>query len=164
MVNIMISPGAGKTTLLEKTMDMTKSRLSVGVIEGDLATAQDAAMIQKAVRCFDLDSLDLLIVENVGNLVCPAEFNLGKDVRVTLLSTAEGNDKISKYPLIFRKSDLLLLNKTDLLPYTDFSVEKFYRDVGQINSRFTVMEISARTGQGIEEWCKWLENKSRLKG
>lgn len=186
MINIMSSPGAGKTTLLERTIELLKDRVNIGVIEGDLATAQDAEriagkgvpvvqintnggchldaqMINKTLVNFNLEDLDLMIVENVGNLVCPAEFNLGEDLRVVLLSTTEGNDKVTKYPVIFKQSHLLLVNKIDLLPYTDFSMDRLYQDSKFINPELTVMETSARTGEGIEEWCLWLEKlcKSR---
>ena len=186
MINVMSSPGAGKTTLLEKTIDILKDKLRMGVIEGDLATAQDAEriaekgvpvvqintnggchldanMIAKTLVNFDLDNLDLMIVENVGNLVCPAEFNLGEDLRVSLLSTTEGNDKITKYPVLFRQSHLLIVNKLDLVPYTDFNMERLYTDAKLINKDIEILETSARTGQGIEEWCAWLEKASKSK-
>ncbi len=186
MINVMSSPGAGKTTLLEKTIDILKDKIRIAVIEGDLATAQDAEriaekgvpvvqintnggchldanMIAKTLGNFDLDNLDLMIIENVGNLVCPAEFNLGEDLRVSLLSTTEGNDKITKYPVIFRQSHLLIVNKIDLVPYTDFSMERLYNDAKLINSALEILETSARTGQGIEEWCAWLEKASKSK-
>jgi hydrogenase nickel incorporation protein HypB len=186
MINIMSAPGAGKTTLLEKTIDLLKDKLKLAVIEGDLATAQDAdriakkgvpvvqintnggchldaRMIRDKLELFDLDDLELVIVENVGNLVCPAEFDLGEDLRVVVLSTAEGNDKVTKYPVIFRQSHVLLVNKMDLIPFTDFNIERLHQDSQLVNKGLMVMEVSARTGQGIKEWCVWLEKTSRSK-
>jgi hydrogenase nickel incorporation protein HypB len=186
MINMMSSPGAGKTTLLEKSIDLLKDKLKLAVIEGDLATAQDAeriakkgvpvvqintnggchldaGMIKEKLALFDLDDLELVIVENVGNLVCPAEFDLGENLRVVVLSTAEGNDKVTKYPVIFRQSHVLLVNKIDLIPYTDFDLARLFQDAEMINQDLKIMEISARTGQGIKEWCRWLEKASRLK-
>ncbi|MBS4024386.1 MAG: hydrogenase nickel incorporation protein HypB [Clostridia bacterium] len=186
MINIMSAPGAGKTTLLEKSIDLLKNNLKLAVIEGDLATALDAEriakkgvpviqintnggchldarMIGEKLELFDLDDLDLVIVENVGNLVCPAEFDLGEDLRIVVLSTAEGNDKVTKYPVIFRQSHVLLVNKIDLIPFTDFTLERLYQDSQLVNKDLLVMEASARTGQGIKEWCEWLEKASRSK-
>jgi hydrogenase nickel incorporation protein HypB len=180
VINIMSSPGAGKTTLLERTLTALKDRYKIGVIEGDVATTADAQRIEKlgvpvvqintgsachldgsmvrgALEEFDLKSLDLLIVENVGNLVCPAEFKLGEDKKVMLLSVAEGDDKPLKYPLMFHESSVLLINKLDLLPYTDFDLEKARRDSLSINPKLDVFPLSCRTGEGLAGWYGWLE-------
>ncbi|QGG48465.1 hydrogenase nickel incorporation protein HypB [Heliorestis convoluta] len=182
LLNLMSSPGAGKTTVLEKTLPLFKERLAVAVIEGDIATLRDAeriaalkvpvvqinthgachldaTMIQSVLDQFDLDQLDLLIAENVGNLVCPAEFDLGEAAKVVLLSTTEGNDKIPKYPLMFREADGLLINKIDLLPFTDFSLEEVARDLKKINPLLPTFPVSARTGEGLEAWIDWLLTK-----
>lgn len=180
VINIMSSPGAGKTTLLEKTLAALKGKYNIGVIEGDIATTADAERIEKTgvpvvqintdgachldgsmirgvLDEFDLVNLDLLIVENVGNLVCPAEFKVGEDMKVMLLSVAEGDDKPLKYPLMFHESSALVINKVDLLPYTDFNLEKAMRDSLSINPKLAVLPLSARTGEGIEGWYGWLE-------
>ena len=182
VINLMSSPGAGKTTLLEKTIALLKDNMKIAVIEGDVATTADAlriektgvpavqintgnlchldgSMVRSALSEFDLKSLDLLIVENVGNLVCPAEFNVGEDCKVMLLSTAEGDDKPLKYPLMFHESSALVINKTDLIPYTNFSLEKARRDALSINPKLAVFPLSCRTGEGLEEWCGWLRGR-----
>jgi hydrogenase nickel incorporation protein HypB len=184
VLNLMSGPGAGKTTLLERTAEAMKGRLKVAVIAGDLETRRDADRIgahgipviqintkgachieahQIAQACDQLDiaGLDLLIIENVGNLVCPAEFDLGESSRAMILSCAEGHDKPGKYPLMFRESQLLLLNKVDLLPHVDFSIEAAVQDARSLNPHIEVIQISARTGQGLEEWFRWLESKAR---
>lgn len=187
VVNLMSSPGSGKTTILEKTIEFLGDRLKLGVIEGDLYTDQDARRIeQKGVRVIQIntegachldagmvgkafaelptDDLDLLFIENVGNLVCPAEFDLGEDFKAVVISTTEGNDKPLKYPLIFREARVILLNKIDLLPYTDFSLERFREDLAQINPTAPVFLVSGRTGQGIKEWNEWLLGEVRARG
>lgn len=181
VINVMSSPGAGKTTLLEKTLAALKDKYNIGVIEGDVATTADAERIEKlgvpvvqintgsachldgsmirgALDEFDLESLDMLIVENVGNLVCPAEFNLGEDHKVMLLSVAEGDDKPLKYPLMFRESSALVINKVDLIPYTNFDMDKAMRDSLSINPRLEVFPLSCRTGEGLDGWLGWLES------
>lgn len=185
-INLMSSPGSGKTTLLEKTIDALADQLHMAVIEGDLYTDQDAqriekrgvkvvqintdgtchldaGMVERAFKEIAYDGLQLLFVENVGNLVCPAEFNLGEDLRVVLATTTEGNDKITKYPLIFREAKAVVLNKIDLLPYTDFSLERFQEDVKRINPQARIFMISGRTGQGIDKWTQWLLEEVRYK-
>jgi len=180
VINIMSSPGAGKTTLLEKTLAALKDKYRIGVIEGDVATAADAeriealgvpvvqintgemchldgSMIREALPEFDLKALDLLIVENVGNLVCPAEFKVGEDHKVMLLSVAEGDDKPKKYPLMFHESSVLIINKTDLLPYTNFDMAKATSDSLGINPRLSIYPVSCRTGEGLDAWYGWLE-------
>lgn len=191
LVNIMSSPGAGKTTLLEKTLPKLKERVRVAIIEGDIATTRDAdrisaqgvtavqlntngschldaRMIYQAIEKLNLAQLDLIIVENIGNLVCPAEFNLGEDLRVVLLSTTEGNDKIVKYPLMFREAQILVVNKTDLLPYTDFDLKELEQDALTINPDLQIHYVSARQGQGIDEFAGQLADyalkKAALKG
>ena len=179
VINLMSSPGAGKTSLLEQTIDRVRERIRLGVIEGDIQSARDAErvagkgvpavqietagachldgrMVREAARAFDLDNLDLLVVENVGNLVCPAEFNLGEHARVMILSVTEGDDKPMKYPLMFQLSNALIINKIDLLPYIDCSVSKIRAEAGQLNPDQTVFEVSCRTGDGLEAWCEWL--------
>ncbi len=179
VINLMSSPGSGKTTILEKTIDSLNGKLKLGVIEGDLYTDQDAqriekkgvrvvqintegachldaGMVDKAFQELPGDNLDLLFIENVGNLVCPAEFDLGEDLKAVVISTTEGNDKLTKYPLIFREAGVILLNKIDLLPYTDFSLERFREDLAQINPLAPVFLVSGRTGEGISEWNEWL--------
>lgn len=186
VINLMSSPGSGKTTILERTLELMNDRLNLGVIEGDLYTDQDArrieqkgaqvvqintqgachldaGMVGKAFEEILADGLDLIFIENVGNLVCPAEFDLGEDFRTVVISIAEGNDKPLKYPLIFREARVILVNKIDLLPYTDFSLDKFEEDIARINPSAEVFLLSGRTGQGIEEWIKWLIKEVRAK-
>lgn len=182
VINLMSSPGSGKTSLLERTIDAVKDRIRMGVIEGDIQSTRDAEriaekgipavqintdgachldgnMIRDALPTFDLSQLDLLVVENVGNLVCPAEFNVGEDHKITILSVAEGADKPEKYPLMFHESSVLLINKIDLLPYVDCSVETI-RDVSlKINPRLEIFEISCKTGEGIDQWAEWLSSQ-----
>lgn len=184
--NLMSSPGAGKTSLLERTVEGLADRIRMAVIEGDLQSSYDAEriqrkgvqaiqintdggchldgnMIQIALESLDLRALDLLIIENVGNLVCPAEFNLGEDEKVMILSVTEGDDKPSKYPLMFQLSSVLLVNKIDLLPYIDCDVEKIRERARQINARQEIFEVSCRTGEGLPAWFAWLEKKVREK-
>jgi len=182
--NLMSSPGAGKTSLLERTVEGLADRVKMAVIEGDLQCSFDAERIQKkgvqavqinteggchldgnmiqiALESLDLNELELLIIENVGNLVCPAEFNLGEHEKVMMLSVTEGDDKPSKYPLMFQLSSLLLINKVDLLPYIDCDVEKIRQRARQINAKQEIYEISCRTGEGLPAWFSWLEQKVR---
>lgn len=178
-LNMMSSPGSGKTTLLERTIERLHARLRIGVIEGDIETSADAErieaagaatvqintrgachleahMIRDALAEIDLASLDLLVIENIGNLVCPATWNLGEDLRVVVMSTAEGDDKPAKYPQMFAVAQVLVLNKLDLLPYVDYSLEKVKRQVFAINPRLRIFETSCRTGEGLDAWCEWL--------
>ena len=180
--NLMSSPGAGKTSLLEKTIDVLKNDLRIGVIEGDIQSSHDADriaekgipvvqintggachldgnMIRETFAEFDFSELDLLVVENVGNLVCPAEFQVGEDFKAMILSVTEGEDKPSKYPLMFRESKVLLINKIDLIPYLDCSLESFKKEALKVNPDLTVFEISCKTGEGLEAWCDWLRNQ-----
>lgn len=182
VINLMSSPGAGKTSLLEKTIDALKEDIRIGVIEGDIQSSQDAEriaqkgipvvqintggachldgnMIRETFQEFDFDALDLLVVENVGNLVCPAEFKVGEDFKAMILSVTEGDDKPSKYPLMFRESKVLLINKIDLLPYVDSSIELIREEALKINPHLTLFEISCTTGEGLKDWHTWLKDK-----
>ncbi len=184
VINLMSSPGSGKTSLLECTIDAVKDRIRMGVIEGDVQSTRDAEriaekgipavqintdgachldgnMVRNALSTFDLSQLDLLVVENVGNLVCPAEFDVGEDHKVMILSVTEGSDKPEKYPLMFHESSVLLVNKIDLLPYVDCSVEEI-RDISlRINPNLEIFEISCRTGEGIDRWADWLSKQTK---
>ncbi|MBK8481345.1 MAG: hydrogenase nickel incorporation protein HypB [Proteobacteria bacterium] len=182
VLNLMSAPGAGKTTLLERTVVALAARYRLAVIEGDVQTRLDAdriarhgvpavqintgaachldaRMIQQALQVFDLDALDLLLIENVGNLVCPAEFDLGEQEKVMLLSVAEGDDKPLKYPVMFHAARALLINKVDLLPYVDFDPARAERDARALNLDLEVLRLSARTGEGLEAWYAWLAGR-----
>lgn len=182
LLNLISSPGSGKTTLLERTVGHFKDKYSIAVIEGDITTARDAERLEKyqiplvvintdgachlnsmsiknALLEFKLDNLDIIFVENVGNLVCPSEFNIGENAKVAILSTAEGDDKPAKYPLLFRESELLILNKIDLIPYTNFKKESFYKDLKKINGDLPVIETSCTKNEGLSKWFEWIEHK-----
>ena len=182
VLNLMSSPGAGKTTLLERTIELLKDTFSLGVIEGDITTAYDAeriaahgiqvvqintggachldsTMIKKAMAEFTSDSLDFLIIENVGNLVCPAEFNLGEDAKAIILSVTEGEDKPLKYPMMFRIADALIINKVDLLPYIDCSMSRIIKDVKSFNRDLKIFETSCTKKTGLNTWKEWLQEK-----
>lgn len=186
VLNLLGSPGSGKTTLLEKTMAALKDEMKMAVIEGDLFTSKDAdriarhgvpviqintsggchldaPMVEKALAVLPTAGLDLLVIENVGNLVCPAEFTLGEDAKAVVLSVTEGNDKPMKYPLIFKESALTILNKIDLVPYTDFDVAAAQEDIGTIHPGAMVLPLSARTGEGMAAWFDWLRTKVRTR-
>jgi len=183
VVNLMSAPGSGKTTVLERTLRALDGRLRAVVIEGDVQGTLDAdrlaplgvpvvqintephfggechldaRMIRNALPALDLDGVDLVLIENVGNLVCPAEFWVGEDRKVMVLSVAEGEDKPLKYPLMFRVSQLLLLNKLDLLGYLDFDLARFRANAARVNPALPVIELSARTGEGFQAWVDWL--------
>ncbi len=183
LLNLISSPGSGKTTLLERTVEHFKNRYSIAVIEGDITTARDAERLEKyniplvvintdgachlnsmsvkkALQKFDLDNLDIIFVENVGNLVCPSEFNIGENAKVAILSTAEGDDKPAKYPLLFRESELMILNKIDLIPYTNFNKESFYMDLEKINKNLPVIETSCTKNLGLSKWFEWVVQKT----
>ena len=190
VLNVMSSPGSGKTTTLEKTLVRIASRIKSAVIVGDICTTNDADrlavsgvpvvqintdefggdchlaahVIEKAVGGLDLDSIDLLIVENVGNLVCPAEFDIGEDARAVVLSVTEGEDKPAKYPLMFRECEVALLNKVDLLPYLDYDKDKAIDYIHQVHPDMPIFEISAKTEEGFEPWLEWLVGKVKGKG
>lgn len=189
VLNVMSSPGSGKTTTLEKTLAQIMPEIKSAVIVGDICTTHDADrlaqtgapvvqintgefggdchlvahVIEKAAVTLDLDDIDLLLVENVGNLVCPAEFDIGEDSRVVVLSVTEGEDKPVKYPLMFRECEVALLNKVDLLPYLDFDKEKAVDYIHQVHPEMPVFEISSKTGEGFEPWIEWLKGKIKKK-
>jgi hydrogenase nickel incorporation protein HypB len=182
-INMMSSPGAGKTALLERTLERLRGRLRLGVLEGDVQTTLDADrlarfhiplvqvntdpgfggechldanMVRSGLGELPLEDIDILIIENVGNLVCPAEFRVGEDVRVMVYSVTEGEEKPLKYPLMFRSADLVLVNKVDLLEHLDFDLEQFLGNLDAVNPGVRHILTSARTGQGVDEWCDWL--------
>jgi hydrogenase nickel incorporation protein HypB len=189
VLNVMSSPGSGKTTTLEKTLARIMPEIKSAVIVGDICTTHDADrlanteapvvqintdefggdchlvahVIEKAAVTLDLDEIEFLVVENVGNLVCPAEFDIGEDSRVVILSVTEGEDKPVKYPLMFRECEVALLNKVDLLPYLDFDKQKAIDFIHQVHPQMPVFEISAKTGEGLDAWIEWLKNKIRQK-
>ncbi len=179
VINLMGSPGSGKTSLLEKTLSKLAEKINVAVIEGDLFTVKDAerierqnvpvvqintaggchldaAMVRRAVESLNLDELNLIIVENVGNLVCPAEFDVGENFKAVVLSITEGDDKPLKYPLIFKESAVTLLNKIDLLPYTNFNLENARADLTTIHPNIKIIETSCTTGAGLDEFCDFI--------
>jgi hydrogenase nickel incorporation protein HypB len=189
VLNVMSSPGSGKTTTLEKTVAQIMPEIKTAVIVGDICTTHDADrlantgapvvqintdefggdchlvahVIEKAAGTLELDDIEFLVVENVGNLVCPAEFDIGEDSRVVILSVTEGEDKPVKYPLMFRECEAALLNKIDLLPYLDFDKEKAIDYIHQVHPQMPIFEISAKTGDGFGPWIEWLKNKIRTK-
>ena len=189
VINLLGSPGTGKTTFLEKTLDALKDRYRIGVIEGDLFTAQDAERIQaKGVPAIQVNTgggchldaqmvkeayeklstgwterFDLLIIENVGNLVCPAEFYLGECCKVTLLSVTEGEDKPLKYPLIFKESAFVGLTKSDLLPHLDYQLERVLKDLNHLNPTGKIVTLSSRSGENMDQWFAWLKENIRTK-
>ncbi len=178
-INVMSSPGSGKTSLILQTIRRLKPKVRIAVIEGDVASSidadrvgkegvpviqintgggchLDANMTENALNNLPLENIDLLIIENVGNLICPAEFALGEHKRVMLLSLPEGHDKPHKYPLMFTEADVVLVNKIDLLPYLDFNMDAFYKAVTGLNPRARIFQVSAKTGEGLEPWLEWL--------
>jgi len=182
VINLMSAPGAGKTSLLEKTIKELGGKIKTAVIEGDIAGTSDAErigslgvpviqintggachldanMINEVLESLPLKEIDLLFVENVGNLVCPAELNIGEDMKAMLLSITEGDDKPLKYPLMFQESSALILNKMDLLPYTNANTEKIRKDAASLNPSLQIFEVSCKTGQGLSEWAEWLKTK-----
>ncbi|MGB3635783.1 MAG: hydrogenase nickel incorporation protein HypB [Rubrobacteraceae bacterium] len=183
VINMMSSPGAGKTSLLEKTLEQLRGKLRLGILEGDVQTTLDADrlarfhvplvqvntdsgfggechldanMVRSGLAELPLPEIDTLVIENVGNLVCPAEFRVGEDTRVMVYSVTEGEEKPVKYPLMFRSADLVLINKVDLLEHLDFDLEQFLGYLDAVNPGVQRILTSARTGQGVEEWCDWL--------
>ena len=181
-VNVMSSPGAGKTSLILQTINRLKPKIRVAVIEGDVASRidadkvhqqgvpviqinipggchLDANMTENALNNLPLDEIDLLLIENVGNLICPAEFDLGEHKKVMLLSLPEGDDKPYKYPLMFTEADVVLVNKLDLLPYLDFNITAFSRTVTGLNPKVKISPVSCKTGEGLEAWFSWLEDE-----
>lgn len=179
VINMLSSPGSGKTSLIESTVQCLKQKIDIAVIVGDVQTDNDAKRIGKlnipvvqiitngschleaqlvrdAYTSIENEKTDLLIIENVGNLVCPAGYDLGEDQKVVLISTTEGDDKPLKYPAVFRNSSLMVINKTDLIPYVNSSVEEIKKNAGSINPDLAVFEVSCKTSEGIESWCNWL--------
>ncbi len=181
MINLVGSPGSGKTTLLEKTLPVLKDKIKVSVIEGDLETDNDktridaldvpcyqikthgachldAEMVHKALHKLELnEALGLIFIENVGNLICPALFALGEDFRVIVLSVPEGDDKPEKYPEMFYGSDVVVISKMDLIPYVDFDIEKCRKSIMTVNPKTKIIQFSAKTDEGLNEWMNWLE-------
>jgi hydrogenase nickel incorporation protein HypB len=186
LVNLISSPGAGKTTLLERTCEELGTKFRIGVIEGDITTDLDGQRlkkynipivvinteggchldshsISKALATFDLEALDIIFVENVGNLICPSHFDLGETCKVAMVSTTEGDDKVIKYPLLFREARVIILNKTDLIPYTNFNMEKFLTDVDRINPQVPLIKASCTRNEGLEEWVQWIIENKQIK-
>ncbi len=187
-LNLMSSPGSGKTTILQATLDELAGEFAIGVIEGDIATDLDAAklsgrgaqvsllntsngfggechldapMVNRALPGLELPALDLVIIENVGNLVCPAEFDVGEHAKAMVYSVTEGEDKPLKYPVMFRSVDVVLLNKIDLVPYLDVDVDTYIAQVREVNVTATILPVSARTGEGMGAWFGWLRRFAR---
>ncbi|MBU0993777.1 MAG: hydrogenase nickel incorporation protein HypB [Proteobacteria bacterium] len=189
VLNVMSSPGSGKTTTLVKTLNAIKDDIKSAVIVGDICTTNDAdrlsetgvpvvqvntdefggdchltaLVIENAFSSLDTDDIDLLIVENIGNLVCPAEFDIGEDARAVILSVTEGEDKPLKYPLMFRESDIALLNKIDLLPYLDFDMDEARKSILTIHPDMPIFEISSKTEEGMAKWISWLKESIQKK-
>jgi len=182
VLNLVSSPGSGKTTLLEKTISALAPAMRIAVLEGDQQTSHDADriaatgvpvkqintgagchldahMVGHGVADFDLAETDVLMIENVGNLVCPASFDLGEHHKIVVLSVTEGEDKPIKYPHMFRAADVLLLNKTDLLPYLDFDLDKCREFARQVNPRIRIFELSCKNGTGFDDWLSWLRQQ-----
>ena len=185
VLNVMSSPGSGKTTILEKTLPQLMPDIRSAVIVGDICTSNDADrlagsgapvvqvntdafggdchlaahVIKTALQNFDLNDIDLLLVENLGNLVCPAEFDLGEDSRIVVLSVTEGEDKPAKYPLMFHVCDAVLLNKTDLLPHLDYDIKETAKHIWQIHPEIAIFELSAKTHAGFDHWIGWLKDR-----
>jgi hydrogenase nickel incorporation protein HypB len=186
MVNIISSPGAGKTTLLERTCEKLAPEFRIGIVEGDVTTDRDAQRlkkynipivvinteggchldshsISKVLDTFDLDNLDVLFVENVGNLICPTQFDLGETFKLAVVSTTEGDDKPEKYPMLFREARAVVLNKIDLIPYTNFSYSNFSSDLKKINGRILQFNVSCTRGDGLDNWYRWMADQIRFK-
>jgi hydrogenase nickel incorporation protein HypB len=187
-LNFVSSPGAGKTSLLERTLAALNDEMRIGLIAGDVQTENDAErlrraggrmvrpvvtggtchldarMISRVLPELDLDSLDILLIENVGNLVCPSSYDLGEDMKVVLASTTEGDDKPLKYPAMFRRSSVLVINKIDLLGTSDFDLERLKENARQINGGLTIFEVSCRTGQGLDAWYDWVRARAGSAG
>jgi hydrogenase nickel incorporation protein HypB len=186
-INLMSSPGAGKTTLLERSIEKLQPQgIRVGVIEGDIETTRDADrlkrfeipivqintgsachldanMTKNAMNNIDCSVIDVLFIENVGNLVCPAEFKIGEDHKVMILSVTEGDEKPLKYPLMFRESSAMLINKVDLVQYTNFSMNEAKANAGKINPKLLIFQVSCTTGEGIDTWLDWIKQELKRK-
>jgi len=186
LINITSSAGSGKTTLMQETARRLSAKVKMKVLVRDLETERDAdriketgvealqivtggichleaQMVWQAMEQIDLEGVELLFIENVGNLVCPSSFDLGEDLRVTLLASTEGDDKPKKYPKMFHTSDLMLISKSDLLPYLPFSTDAAIQDARDVNPDIEVMQVSSTSGEGIDAWCEWLQEKVLLK-
>jgi hydrogenase nickel incorporation protein HypB len=191
VVNLMSSPGAGKTELLRRTLERLRGRVRIGIVEGDIETSLDAdrlaglgasitlvntgqgfggechldaPMVASALPRLPLDELDIVVIENVGNLVCPAEFAVGEHVKAMVYAITEGEEKPLKYPVMFRSVDLVVVNKIDLLPYLDVDLELFLANVRRVNPAARVVQLSARTGDGVDAWLDWLAGQERQEG
>jgi hydrogenase nickel incorporation protein HypB len=183
-VNLMSSPGAGKTTLLKRTLELLGEQVRLGILEGDIATSLDAdelqgfgaavslvntsagfggechldaVMVRSGLSRLPLEQLDLLVIENVGNLVCPAEFDVGQDARAMVYAVTEGEEKPLKYPVMFRAAEVVVVNKIDLLPHLEFDLDLFVANLKAVNPTAQVIHASARTGEGVDDWCSWLK-------
>ncbi len=186
VLNLLSSPGSGKTTLLEKTLKRINTKYNIAVVEGDVQTDNDAQriakcnvpvvqivtnggchleakLVQNALDNFALSKLDLLIIENVGNLVCPANYDLGEDKKIVIVSTTEGDDKPLKYPAMFRVADIMIINKIDLLEHLDFNIQTVRKNALSINPKLNVFELSCQTEEGLANWCTWLLNEVKNK-
>ena len=186
MINIISSPGAGKTTLLERTCEELGKKYRIAVVEGDITTDRDAQRlkkynipivvinteggchldsysISKVLGEFDLENIDILFVENVGNLICPSQFDLGEEFKIAVVSTTEGDDKPGKYPMLFREAKAVLLNKIDLIPYTNFNFNNFRTDLDNINPQIPLFEVSCTKGEGLEGWFEWITEQTRVR-
>ncbi len=186
-LNLVSSPGSGKTSLLEKTLNALRNQINMALIAGDVQTENDANRLKKAggeivrpivtggachldarmmteaLAKMNLDNVRLLLIENVGNLVCPSSYDLGEDMKVAVISTTEGDDKPLKYPAMFRRSSVMVINKIDLLGFSDFDMIRVKKNALQINGGLKVFELSCRTGAGLEEWFDWLRGLSSVK-
>ncbi|MCL4551269.1 MAG: hydrogenase nickel incorporation protein HypB [Bacteroidetes bacterium] len=186
VINLLSSPGSGKTSLVEKTIEVCKNKLKIAVIEGDVQTDLDAqridelgvpvaqivtnggchleaSLVRDALNSLNTDGTELLIIENVGNLVCPAGYDLGEDFKVVVLSVTEGDDKPLKYPAMFRNSSVLVINKIDLLPYLKCSMDELKKNALSINPSLKIFETSCTTGKGIDSWCGWIQSNLQNK-
>lgn len=182
VMNFVSSPGSGKTSLIEKTIEHSNGRFTIGVIEGDVQTSLDAERVNKfnvpvvqivtnggchleanlvrdAYQNLENENFEVLIIENVGNLVCPSNYDLGEDIKVVILSTTEGDDKPLKYPAMFRNASVLIINKIDLVPYVNSNLEEIKKNALSINPDLKIFEVSCKTNQGIDEWVNWIGEK-----
>lgn len=185
-INLLGSPGSGKTSLLEEMIEETDKEINMAVIEGDLYTDKDAKRIEKhnidvvqvntggachleasmitdALKHINIEGLDFLVIENVGNLVCPASYDLSEDIKITVMSVTEGNDKPLKYPAMFQKSSVVVLNKMDMIELTDFDLDEFYKNISLLNGDTEIFEVSCRTKEGVNELCKYLKEEIKRK-
>jgi len=182
VMNFVSSPGSGKTSLVEKTIELSKGKFTIGVIEGDVQTSLDAErvnrfnvpvvqivtnggchleanLVRDAYKNLENENFEVLIIENVGNLVCPSGYDLGEDLKVVILSTTEGDDKPLKYPAMFRNASVLIINKIDLVPYLDCNLEVMKRNAHSINSQLKIFEVSCKTNEGLDKWIDWIQSE-----